>query len=208
MSYKEQEGSNTPQVKEPDLGGTYTAADYLSWHVEELVELIRGKIFKMSPSPRVSHQSILGILHLKTAVPKLENGCKVFLSPLDVYLVNPGEDYKQTPNVVEPDLFIVCDQSKMQEFGCVGAPDFIVEILSPSTRKKDATLKLELYQEYGVPEYWMISPLERMVLINILDENGRYQLKQPAVEGQVISPKNFPEIQVEVEDLFKDVPEV
>lgn len=206
MTYPERKESEL-QVNEPDLSGTYTAADYLSWQVDELMELIRGKIYKMSPAPRVSHQSILGTLHLKAAVPKLKSGCKVFLAPLDVYLVHPGEDYKQTRNVVEPDLFIVCDPNKMQEFGCVGAPDFVVEILSPSTRKKDATLKLELYQEYGVPEYWMISPMERMVLINILNENGTYQLQQPALEG-VISPGNFPQIQVEVEDLFKDVPEV
>lgn len=196
------------EVNEPDLSGTYTAQDYLSWKVDDLVELIRGKIFKMSPSPVDAHQIILADLFeqmVKSA--QLKAGCRIWLAPFDVYLIHPGEDWKETKNIVEPDLFINCDPSKIQRRGCMGAPDFVVEILSASTRKKDLTYKYELYEEYGVREYWMISTEERMVIPNLLNTEGKYETQKPAVEGKIISLRDFPEIKVDLQELFKDLPE-
>lgn len=207
MSYKLPEEENQ-KIHEPDLSGTYTATDYLSWKVDELMELIHGKIFKMSPGPQSNHQLLLSELYTQMVKsPPLKDGCRIWLAPLDVYLVHPGEDWMQAENIVEPDLFIVCDPSKINKRGCIGAPDFVVEILSPSTRKKDATLKKDLYEEYGVGEYWMISWQERMVHINILNKNGQYQAQSPAVEGQVISPRDFPHLKIDLEVLFKELPE-
>ncbi len=210
MSYNEKIEGYEPDVKEPDFsyGGIYTAADYITWRTEELLELIRGKIYRMSPSPVSGHQIVLGDLHeqmVKTA--KLKNGCRIWLAPFDVYLIHPGEDWKKTTNIVEPDIFINCDPSKIHRRGCIGAPDFVVEILSPGTRKKDATLKFELYQEYGVREYWMISVSERLIIVNLLNEKGLYETQQPVTEGQTLSPRDFPEITINLAELFKDVPE-
>ena len=134
-------------LEEPDLSGRYSAADYLQWKMEELVELIRGKIFKMSPAPSVNHQRIsrnLGsVFH-----PCFQNHrCEYFPAPFDVYLVKEGQHYKETQNIVQPDLCVVCDPEKLMDIGCIGAPDLVVEILSPSTAKKDQVDKKALYAE-------------------------------------------------------------
>ena len=105
------------KAEEPDLSGTYTAKDYLTWQLDELVELIRGKIYKMSPSPTSNHQRIslrLGGAFLNFFENKK---CEVFVAPFDVYLVKPGQDYKEAKNIVEPDLCVICDTSKIKKFG-------------------------------------------------------------------------------------------
>ncbi|MEX2589780.1 MAG: Uma2 family endonuclease, partial [Chitinophagales bacterium] len=117
--YKE----HTPDtVNEPDLSGTYTAADYLQWKMEEFAELIRGKIFKMSPAPTINHQRIAKKFLMNLEVFFTNTPCELFFAPVDVYLVKPGQHYKKTKNIVEPDLCVVCDESKLKDFGCVGAP--------------------------------------------------------------------------------------
>ncbi len=206
MAYSHEDETES-RVEEPDLSGSYTARDYLSWPVDELMELIRGKIFKMIPAPAPAHQRIFSNLYLQMAAGQNQlKGCRIWQAPLDVYLVHPGEDWRDAVNIVEPDLFILCDPSKINERGCVGAPDLVVEILSPSTRKKDMTLKRELYQEYGVREYWMISVSERIVIRNLINDKGEYVTQTPAVEGEVIVPRDFPALKVDLEKLFADLP--
>lgn len=143
------------QLSQLDLNKTYTVLDYLSWQMEEMVELIKGKIYKMSPSPKSSHQLIVTnfIFSLRLLKKQYKHSCKVCVSPFDVYLKGIGED-KTT--VVQPDICIVCDIIKIEERGCLGAPDLIVEILSPSTLTKDVNIKYHLYQENGVNEYWIV----------------------------------------------------
>jgi len=157
--------------EEPDLTGTYTARDYITWKTEELMELIRGKIFKMTPSPLWRHQEVLGELHLLFR-KYIMNPCKVGLSQLDVYLIHPGEDWKDTKNIFQPDLCIICDPEKIHRRGCMGAPDLVVEILSPGTAAKDLGLKRDLYEEYGVKELWIVHPNDGTVVVHVL-ENGR-----------------------------------
>src|SRR5207237_8490272 len=98
--------------------------------------------------------------------------------PFDVYLVKPEQDYKKTRNVVQPDLCIICDKEKIKKFGCVGSPDLLVEILSPSTASKDLKQKYELYEEYGVKEYWVVYPSEKVIQIYTL-EDGNYRALKP-----------------------------
>lgn len=210
MSYNEKIEGYEPELREPDYsyGGSYTAADYITWKTRELLELIRGKIFRMSPAPSAWHQRVFKNLYDQIKeTHRAKSGCEIWLAPFDVFLIHPGEDWKNTKNIVEPDLCIVCDTHKIQKRGCIGAPDFVVEILSPSTRKKDATLKLELYQEYGVREYWMISIAERMIIVNLLNKHGIYDTQKPVLEGQILSPRDFPEITIDLNELFRDIPE-
>jgi len=195
------------QVEEPDPAGTYTASDYLNWTFEGLVELIRGKIYKMSPTPNLKHQRIAGLLYEQLCPVFKGHPCGLWIAPTDVYLVHPGEDYKKTHNIVEPDLFVVCDKSKLRSFGCVGAPDFIIEILSPSTSKKDIRFKRELYEEYGVKEYWMIQVTDRLVIVNRL-EDGKYVTQRPYTVGNILSPQQFPELRIDLEKLFKGVEDI
>ena len=207
MEYPKHQPSSY-KVNEPDLSGTYTAKDYITWNVDELMELIREKIFKMSPSPLVNHQRVHSRLYLQMAADqKLRGSCETFQTLLDVYLIHPGEDWKETENIVEPDLFILCDPSKIHSRGIIGAPDFLAEVLSPGTNKKDASLKMEPYEEYVVREYWMISPQDRLVIVNLLKEDGKYETQRPVVEGQVISPGDFPEIKVDLAELFEGLSE-
>lgn len=191
-------------LEEPDMSGTYTAADYLRWNLDELVELIRGRIFKMSPVPTTNHQKISrewsGLFYLKFKNKKYQ----FFAAPFDVYLVIPGQDYKQAENIVEPDLCVICDADKIKKFGCVGAPDLVVEILSRSTSRRDLKDKFELYEEFGVKEYWIISPENRSVILNEL-QNGKYKTFRPLTEGDILQSKNFPELEVELNEIFRNV---
>ena len=167
----------------------HTAADYLRWNLDELVELIRGKIFKMSPSPTSNHQRISRELSGIFYIYFKNKQCQFFAAPFDVYLVDLGQDYREATNVVEPDLCVICDPNKIKKFGCVGAPDLVIEILSPSTSKKDQKDKFELYEEFGVHEYWIVSPENRSVIVHLL-ENGKFKTFRPVTEGEMLKSKS------------------
>lgn len=203
MSY-EQESQEPLVFHEPDLTGLYTAGDYLRWRFDGYVELIRGKIFKMSPAPNDYHQALNLALSSLFYTTLKKHPCTVREAPYDVYLVKEDEDLKRTKNVVQPDLVIICDKNKITRKGCVGAPDFVLEILSPATRKKDLTYKLELYEEYGVKEYWAVSINEKLFIVNRLDEHGKYSSAKIYTDGAIISPHDFPHLKVDISALFKE----
>ena len=150
-------GTSALKQKEKQQG-EYTVEDYRNWPEDERVELIDGVIYLMS-SPKIRHQAVLAeIFYTLTGYIKKNGGpCMVFASPIDVQL---DRDDK---TMVQPDIIIVCDRSKLQEGEVYGAPDFIVEILSPSTGMRDMTLKLNKYKAAGVREYWTVDPVKRIV---------------------------------------------
>lgn len=149
-----------------DLSKSYTYADYLTWRFNERVELIKGWIQKMpaspsgrSPAPRRLHQEVEGNLHGLFWNFLNNKNCKVYESPFDVRLdKNIGAKDNETTTVIQPDISVICDLEKLDDRGCVGAPDLIIEILSPSTIKKDYTVKYDLYEENGIKEYWQVNP--------------------------------------------------
>lgn len=193
-----------PTVEEPDLSGSYSAKDYLQWKMEDLVELIRGKIFKMSPAPSTNHQIISGNLYTVLRGFFAAKSCQVFPAPFDVYLVKEGQHYKDTENIVQPDLCVVCDPNKLRDIGCIGAPDLVVEILSRSTAKKDQVAKKELYAEYSVPEFWVVFPDTFTVQVFELKE-GEYSLAGTYAEDQVFHAVTFPDLEVDLVEVFRDV---
>jgi len=201
---EEQQEQPPPTVEEPDLSGTYSAAHYMRWKLEELVELIRGKIVKMSPAPSSDHQSISAELTSQVVSFFKKRKCRAFHAPFDVYLVHPDQDYKTTQNIVEPDLCIICDPEKIRKFGCVGAPDLVVEILSPSTSKKDQKDKFELYEEYGVREYWIVFPESKSVMVYVL-KNGQYTSHRPVTEAETLRSITFPKLEIKLQDVFENV---
>jgi len=163
------------KVEEPDPSASYTYADYLQWRFEEQLELIRGKIFKMSPAPAPDHQKISlatgSIFYRKLKKTKFQ----AFPAPFDVRLpVKNRKKDNEITTVVQPDLCVVCDESKIDSRGCIGAPDLIVEILSPGNATKDVKLKFDVYEKAGVREYWIVYPVEETVAVFILDESGKY----------------------------------
>jgi Uma2 family endonuclease len=150
---------------------TYTYADILKFDEGARAELADGELYMMAP-PLTEHQGIL--MELAYRIRQFLEGkpCKVFPAPFGVHL-NPQDDEDHT--FFEPDITVICDQSKIREQGCFGAPDMVVEIISPSTASRDRVLKFRRYQEAGVREYWIVDPDAKIVQACLL-ENGRYMV--------------------------------
>jgi Uma2 family endonuclease len=195
------------KIEEPDLSGTYTYSDYLTWSWPEMVELIHGKIFKMSPAPSSMHQTISGKLFLKIGNFLDGKKCQLFAAPFDVRLPqspNRNND-KEIITVVQPDLCVVCDPEKIDERGCIGAPDWIIEILSKHTSAKDLREKFQAYEDAGVKEYWVVHPQEQTVLVYLLNAKGKYEgMLTPYVRTDHITAITLPELVINLEEVFPE----
>ena len=182
----------------------YTIKDYMNWQFDEMVELIRGKVFRMSPAPSTYHQMISANLTREISTYFKNRQCLVFVAPTDIYL--PISDSKGRPNtVVQPDLLIVCDKNKIKPNGIYGAPDLIIEIISQHTSKKDLKLKYEVYQESKVKEYWTIYPKDHILHIFTLDEKTEYVLQGIYTQDDVVCPVLFPELIINLRDIFQEI---
>lgn len=188
-------------VEEPDMNLRYTYADYLQWQFEERLELFRGKIFKIS-APNTKHQQVSGNFFFRIASFLEKNPCKVFSAPFDVRLpVRNRKKDSEITTVVQPDICVICDENKLDEKGCIGAPDLVIEILSPGNTEKEVKLKFDLYEEAGIKEYWVVYPAEENVAVFILNETGKYDgakiyagndfIKSIAVNGLSIKLKDI-----------------
>jgi len=186
-------------VEEPDPSLSYTYADYLQWKFEEQVELIHGKIFKMSPPPAPRHQQISIRLSSRIFHFLEKKKCQVFSAPFDVRLpVKNKKKDNEITTVVQPDICVICDESKIDGRGCLGAPDLLIEILSPGNTEKEVKLKFELYEEAGAKEYWIVYPAEENIAVFILNKKGEYagakiyagkdHIKSTSVKGLIINP--------------------
>lgn len=154
--------------------GSYTYFDYLTWIGEERFELIEGEPYAMSPAPSRIHQEIVGELFLSIANYLKGKSCKVYVAPFDVVLVSENENKDSSKNVVQPDITVICDKSKLEDSGCVGSPDLVIEVVSPSTASQDYVKKLNLYEKYSVKEYWIVNSLNNNIFIYKLDEHNQY----------------------------------
>ena len=189
-----------------DINKRYTYADYLTWLDGETRELIHGFIHMMSPAPRMTHAIVSKNIYwyLESVVRNNKSKCKVFYAPFDVRFPKGGETaYDKIDTVVQPDICVVCDLSKLDERGCCGAPDMIAEVLSPSTNKKDLTKKFALYEESGVKEYWIVYPNDKAVHIFLLQEDGKYDAGAIyELEGKV--PVHvFDNYLIDLDDIFE-----
>ena len=190
-------------VQDPaeDFGIEYTYADYLKFEFEEMVELIRGKIFRMSPAPKTIHQKVSGNLlgifwqYLK------QRECQVFHAPFDVILPVANKKREKATTVVQPDIVVICKPEIIEEGGCFGVPDLIIEILSPHTSKKDLQLKYDVYEEAGVPEYWIVMAELQLVEVFVL-EHGKYQRITTYVKEDQIMPRALPGLTIHLDEVF------
>lgn len=194
-------------INQLDFSKRYTYGDYLTWQFDEMVELIKGKIYKMSPAPGSPHQSISMEFSYQIKHFLRKKQCKAFHAPFDVILPLPAE--MQTPEkattVVQPDLCVICDLEKITPRGCTGAPDWVIEILSKGTMKKDLNEKFEIYQNAGVKEYWIVSPTDATTLIYVLDKNGKYQLirQKPFLSDEKAPVNIFEGFEIDLEEIFQ-----
>ena len=153
----------------------YTYRDYKAWPDDERWELIDGVAWNMSPAPTTGHQRILGDLYNAFRTAAMNDGCEVLFAPVDVFLLARSEtSIDDADTIVQPDLLVVCDETKVVPRGCLGAPDVAVEVLSTYTMRKDITVKRDLYERAGVGEYWIVDPGNQAIMIFRLDKSGRY----------------------------------
>lgn len=197
-------GTIITNIKQLDLNAKYTYADYLLWQFNERVELIKGKIFKMSPAPSRYHQDISMNLTKELIKAFKNKSCKMYTAPFDVRLINYKESSNdnQITTVVQPDLCVICDKNKLDEKGCIGAPNLIIEILSSGNSKKEMDIKYDLYEENGVQEYWIVNPTEKVVSIFVL-QNDRYIGLKPLIMDSSLHSPTFPELKFAVKNIFE-----
>lgn len=191
-------------INQLDPNDIYSYADYEMWKFKERVELIKGKIFKMSPAPSRKHQEISWALARQLDKISGDKKCKMYTAPFDVRLVNfkKSKADHQIFSVVQPDLCIVCDPDKLDDRGCVGSPDLIIEILSQGNSGKEMDIKYDLYEENGVLEYWIVDPQVKNIHIYVL-ENGKYIGLKPLNETSILQSANFSTLTFKVNEIFE-----
>ena len=170
-----------------DMNKRYTYADCLSWPEGYRCEIING-VARELPPVYTAHASVSSNLRylLYSYIKDYSCKCEIYGGIFDVRFPKNGEiAYDKIDTVVQPDICIICDHSKLDEYGCCGAPDMIVEILSPSTLKNDCIRKFLLYEEHGVREYWMVHPNDKAVTVFLLQKNGKYKGTLYEFEGKV-----------------------
>ena len=172
-------GNYTEAIKEDAKAGWHTLDDYYALPDDKRVELIDGKFYDMA-SPTIEHQTILGDLHIlfRECAERHKMPCRVVLSPYDVRL--DRDNY----TMVQPDLMVICNKPSLDAKRQEGAPELVVEILSPSSRAKDMFLKLYKYQRAGVREYWIVDPKYKTVTVHFFEEEP-YEPKKYSFDSEV-----------------------
>jgi Uma2 family endonuclease len=151
----------------------HTYADYCSWPDDVRYELVDGVAYAMGPAPVRRHQEIAGELFYQISGALQDASCRPYIAPFDIRLPRGKEADADVTTVVQPDISVICDKSKLDDRGCRGAPDWVIEVLSPSTAGHDQVIKRALYERVGVREFWLVHPVDRVVTIYLLD-NGAY----------------------------------
>jgi len=179
----------------------YTYADYLKWEGPERFQLLNGEVFQMA-SPSVVHQALLMYLSVQFGIWLGDKPCRVFAAPLDVRLF-PEEDNSDT-TVVQPDLLVVCDSSKLGKGSVNGAPDMAIEIVSPSNTHSELFYKFQYYLEAGVREYWVIDPETKKIQVHIYDQ-GHY-ISTIYSDNDRIAVTVLPGLEIALEELWAHMP--
>ena len=177
----------------------YTYSDYALWPDSPRFELINGTAIEMV-APSQYHQGMLMELGRQFANFLKGKKCKVFLAPFDVRLNYSTND----DTVVQPDLVVLCDPAILNGKHCLGAPDLILEIISPSTARNDTVVKFELYREAGVKEYWIVEPLNRILSVHLLSNETYTTFYYGGTD--VVSVNVLEDCEIELGDVFAEGP--
>jgi Uma2 family endonuclease len=193
-----------PVVKEDR---TYRYGDYKGWPEDERWELIDGVAYDMSPAPSTAHQAIVVKLIQSIGPVPEKQGCRIFAAPFDVLLPDAsGQSDDEVVNVVQPDIVVICDLSKLKVHGCVGAPDWVIEILSAYTSRRDLAEKFTLYERHGVREYWIIDPGNRFVHVYLRGDKGTFGKPRIFVGRAAVTSTVCAGFELKLEDLFAAIP--
>lgn len=168
-------------LRDPDR---HTYGEYCAWPEDQRYELLDGMAYAMAPAPTRQHQRLVFELAREIADRLERSGCELNLAPFDVRLPDADEADDDIANVVQPDISVVCDPSKLDDKGCRGAPDWLIEVLSPATAVHDHVRKLALYERHGVKEYWLVHPVDRVVTIYRLAQGSYGRPTVQELRGQ------------------------
>lgn len=191
-------------IEQLDLNKTYSYADYVSWQINEYIELLKGKIFRMA-APSRRHQKTVGYLYNKVYNCLSNRKYEVYVAPFDVRL--PRFDKKQGKEiwtVVQPDICMICDLTKLDDAGCIGAPDLVVEVLSPSNTQKEMKYKYEIYEEAGVQEYWIVSLSDKVLHRYRLNEEGKYYGLRPLTPQDIATTPLLEGLEIDLSKVFSE----
>jgi Uma2 family endonuclease len=188
-------------VSDIDFSGSYSYAHYLNWHIQEHFELIKGKIFEMT-TPSTRHQRFTGRIFLELANFLKNKKCEVFIAPFDVRFPYKSKDDVDVTTVLQPDVCVVCDPKKIDRKGCIGAPDIVVEVLSPGNNRKELDNKYKIYEEFGVREYWIVHPSERSLFQYALNDEGVFVAGKPYASGNELVSELLPGFRLNIDELF------
>jgi Uma2 family endonuclease len=183
----------------------FTYADYRQWPADERWELIDGVAYALAPAPTISHQTLAGQLFRQ--IDEALDGApfRTLIAPVDVLLPTPDEVDDRTTTVVQPDILVVCDPKKITERNVRGAPDWIIEVLSPATARHDHLTKRALYERAGVREYWLVHPVDRVITVYAL-KDGHYGGPEIADMAGERAPTIFPEIVIRWQPILDKLP--
>ncbi len=193
------------QASPKKLDSVFSYKDYLSWNADnERWELIDGIAYDMSPAPTRKHQELLTIILTEFYNYLKSRECSVYAAPFDVRLPVGLQTDDEIKTIVQPDISVFCDKDKLDDKGAVGAPDLVIEILSPSTAAKDLREKFLLYESVGVKEYWIVDPANKTLTVYILDGNGKYPRGKVYAGEDIVKVGIFEDLDIKMEDIFTD----
>jgi Uma2 family endonuclease len=208
----EEETEKKQTVEEPagiylNSSRLYTYADYLSWIDDKRRELIDGVVYDLLSAPSRFHAKISGSIFGRfwSYINRRKGKCEVYIAPFDVRFPKNGETAAdKIYTVVQPDICVICDPEKLDEKGCIGAPDLIVEVQSPSTAQRDLNEKFNLYEKAGVKEYWVVFPGDKSLTVFLMQKNGKFN-EGTAYEYEGKVPVSiFKGLEIDLKTLFKD----
>ncbi len=174
----------------------FTYGDYAQWPEDERWELINGVAYAMAAPQRI-HQIIAGQLYRQIGNFLEGHTCEPYIAPFDVRLPENDEADGDVTTNVQPDISVICDPDKLDDKGCRGAPDWIIEVLSPSTALQDMDRKRWLYERHGVKEYWIVHPTDRWVMNYTLGDDGKYGHAQMAGMDEALAVEMLPELSID-----------
>jgi Uma2 family endonuclease len=182
----------------------FTYKDYSQWDDSRRWEIIDGIAYNMTPAPSTKHQQISAELMRQLTNFFLDKKCSVFAAPFDVRLPENDEPDNLVKTVVQPDISIICDKTKLDDKGCRGAPDLIIEIVSPFSAQKDLKEKFFLYELHGVREYWVVEPVDKILMQYILENNTRtYGRSIIFSHEDTIRPSIFKDLEIDLGLVFR-----
>lgn len=194
--------SNVVQL-EDNKGFTYR--DYVQWDDNQRWELIDGTAFNMTPAPSRKHQKISAELMRQLSNFLIDKNCEVYAAPFDVKLPEHEEPDNEIKTVIQPDISVICEKEKLDDKGCRGAPDLIIEIVSPLTARKDMKDKLFLYERHGVKEYWVVHPEEKILMQHKRENNtNRYGRASIFSDDESVNTDILPGLTIDLAMVFKE----